>query len=149
MNVLGNISKASGLTKQVMDYVQTVKDGGNERSKLLSEVSSLSAFLSVLDDSVKAHVADQNPSLAAILAPDGPLDHSMKVLHDLESKLKPVGGHRGLRKTLKWPMERGEVIDKLAEIERLKSLIMLVLMSSPTYVSCFFPKNLRVFVSPA
>ena len=131
MDVFGTIYNASALTGKIIDYVQTVRGGDSERSKLLSEVSSLQVVLSVLDERIKTHPTSRNQLLPTIFAQNGPLDQCIPVLRDLEMKLKPPSGQR-LRKKLKWPMERGEVTDKLAQIERLKSLIMLVLLSSST-----------------
>lgn len=128
MDVFGTVCNTLNLAATVLNYVKAVRGGADERSKLLTEISSLRAVLSVLDVCIR-NQPDRTKTLFILFTPDGPLDQCNLVLQELESKLKPpvTGTRLGWRKKLKWPWERTEVLESLAQIERLKSLITLML----------------------
>ena len=133
MDVFGTIVNALHLTGKIIDYLQAVKDADDERSRLLSEIITLSALLPLLRDRIQG--ARQGGSFgvsAAVIETgiQGSLEECNSALEYLANRLKPAQGFEGLVKTLKWPFTRGGIRDELVKIERLKVLISLVFQTS-------------------
>jgi hypothetical protein len=137
MDVFGAIVNALHLTGQIIDYLQAVKDADDERSRLLSEITTLSALLPLLRDRVKDARQGGGFGISAAVVEtgvQGSLKECNSTLEYLANKLKPSQGLKGVVRTLKWPFARGGIRDELEKIEKLKSLISLVFQTSMMWV---------------
>jgi hypothetical protein len=55
------------------------------------------------------------------------MDQFKEAMEELAAKLQPVTGIKKIGKTLHWTLDKNKISDILAEIERLKTLVILAL----------------------
>jgi hypothetical protein len=124
MDILGTIATVIDLSQKIINYVQDVKGGKEDRKKLLAEVIGLKTLLPFLE-----HRANVSPRTIDTLSI--PLRQCKDALVDLETKLRTAV--RKERK-LMWPFTKKTIVDELIQIERLKSYITLVFQDRLVWV---------------
>ncbi|KAK3174446.1 hypothetical protein OEA41_001692 [Lepraria neglecta] len=118
-------------TATVVQYLSNVKDASDSRKRLLSEVSSASGLLYLLNDLAERDKWAKNwpATLRSLATSNGSLDQFRQALELLAKKLAPVAGLSKAGKVLAWPFEKGDVQFVLLTIERQKTLFILALQS--------------------
>ena len=104
----------------VVHYAQEVKDGGEERERLVEEISRLMRLLKrlqqAIDDAQEGDPWFEN--YQALSEPGGALEQLQKVVSELESELQPQGRLRRLGQKLSWPFSKSHVKYSLEAIGR-------------------------------
>ncbi|KAL8939033.1 MAG: hypothetical protein Q9216_003582 [Gyalolechia sp. 2 TL-2023] len=127
------VGLADGAFKLV-SYMNTVKDGGKQRLHLFTELNALWMVLKLLE----AHFESDDEELTepwlktiAVLDEDkGVFDQIETAFKDLDSRLRPRTGHRKVRQTLGWPLDKSEVESLTAHLERLKTSVQVAMTST-------------------
>src|SRR6266487_4589429 len=99
MDIVGTIASVVDLSGKIIVYLQDLKGGKEERTKLLTEVVELKALLPILQHRAK-------DSLGIVDALSIPLQRCRAALVHLESRLKTA--ERRERKLI-WPFTRREI----------------------------------------
>ncbi|KAI0868926.1 ankyrin [Hypoxylon argillaceum] len=122
-------------TAKVVRYVNAVKDAPTERAQFARHASSLLALLTDLRYRVEdAKSASETwfVALRSLGVGGGPLDQLQGQMECLATKLQPVSNTDRLekaRKALAWTLNKKEIVEALAQIERVKTLVMLALQN--------------------
>ncbi|KAF8876242.1 hypothetical protein BD779DRAFT_169869 [Infundibulicybe gibba] len=122
------IASAIDLTTKIIAYVQDVKDAGEDRPKLQSEVTVLKAVLRIANDDDISNSLDLQD----------PFNECYQALQSIVKKLDDEVGKAGerpsklaeIKKNIRWPFRQGEIKKMLDKIERLKSMIIVILQVS-------------------
>jgi hypothetical protein len=144
LSITASIIAVLQATKEVIGYLKETKDAPKELAKVYDEARNVVILLHELKDSL----AEQDPhdswlrATSGLTVPDGPLDQYKKALEVLVSKTTSHGV-RKIGQVLAWKFIKEEVIALLWQIERIKSLIQIVLEIDHTLVTHsyreFFP----------
>ena len=116
-------------TPKIIQLILDIKDGFEERRRLVAEISYASGILSVLKElSQDAEVERSwNNAISTISQPNGPLSGYWELLESIWETLKPKGRLRSAGRALAWLFQGEEVQKYLREIERYKSYFTLAL----------------------
>lgn len=123
------ITQVIGVTTKTIQYLSDVKDAPKERAKLAREASSLVALLTDLRykaEDVKS-IDPWFASVRSLGADMGPLQQFRDAMEELGRKLKPQTGVAKFGKALLWTIDKNDIKDILAKIERLKTTVGLAL----------------------
>ena len=116
-------------TSTAIKYVNDVKDAPKDRATLAREGSSLLALF--IDLRYRVEEADSTSSwftgVRSLAVEGGPLDELKCVMEELARKLKPATGVKKFSKALIWTLDKKDISDILAKMERLKTLVSLAL----------------------
>ncbi|RMJ16034.1 hypothetical protein CDV36_004270 [Fusarium kuroshium] len=120
-------------TAKVIGYVNNVKDAPAERAQFARHASSLLALLTDL----RYRVEEAGPAsdswfvaLRGLGAEGGPLDQLHDQMERLATRLEPsTGRFKKMGKALIWALDKKDIDETLAQIERVKTLIMLALQN--------------------
>ena len=117
---------------KVIGYLNDVKNGSEDRGRVLSEIASVNCMLYSLQE--KAHEDKQNDAWSSTFdslnVPKGPLDQIRTALESLSRKLAPPSTSlKRIRKIMTWPFQKGEIKEILERIERAKGLLNLALQN--------------------
>lgn len=118
--IVGLIQLTGTLTSISYGYIGGVKHAPKDITRLVSELGLLGKVLI----SLKGY-ADENPSSKALERlndEDGPLQACLMEFRELESKLQPSGGVKGVIDRLKWPLKESDTQACIQRIEA-KNLI--------------------------
>ena len=135
LSVGASIIAVLQLTATVYQYLSSVPDASNERTRVRDGLASACTPLYMLRDRFDEANRDPswNSSLRALGGSDGPLTQFQKLLEQLASKLHPRNHRFGrlneARQTLMWPFRTAEVQALLRSIENYKSLFQLALQN--------------------
>ena len=117
----------------VIGYVNDVKDAPTERAQFARHASSLLALLTDLRYRVEEARSISDPwfvSLRGLGAEGGPLDQLQDQMERLARRLEPSTGRlKKAGKALIWTLDKKETQNVLAQIERVKTLVMLALQN--------------------
>ncbi|KAJ7112303.1 hypothetical protein C8R44DRAFT_677276, partial [Mycena epipterygia] len=149
MDAVGFVTSVVALVQgagALLEYIQDVKDGPNERAELLRGVAALPGLLTSLKDQF-----DNTPPTTAwatatrsLAITDGPFAQLGDLLQRVESKLKTPPTRIGqLKQILKWTLDKGDVAEVLIKVERVKSLIMLALQNDHVALSREIQKDVQ------
>ena len=134
LSILASVTALATATFQVVGFLGVMKEGGNDRLRVTTEVNSLWMVLKLLEvqlESTNPHQEAWLEGVRSLKVPNGVFDQISTSLQRLNTKLKPQTGHRKALQTLRWPLtDKKDVEDTLSQIERLKSSISLVLSHS-------------------
>jgi hypothetical protein len=120
-------------TTKVVRYVNDVKDAPSERAHLARHSSSLLALLTDLRYRVEEAKSASEPWFVAVRGlgvQGGSLDQLRDRMERLATELEPSTGR--LRKAgmlFTWAFDKKEIDEVLAQIERVKTLVMLALQN--------------------
>lgn len=118
------------ITSRIIDYVGKVKDGFEERTRLVGEISTATGIVAILKELSNTTNKSNNSwhdALKTLAKLDGPLVHYLDVLKVIESQLEPKKGFKKTGATLTWPFRREKVLGALHEVERYKGLFTIAL----------------------
>ncbi|KAI0569585.1 ankyrin repeat domain-containing protein [Pyrenophora tritici-repentis] len=129
LSVTASIIAVLQLSAKVLEYLSDVRDAPKERSHCEAEISNLSALLRALRDHVQTGDLSQPwyTAIAELAAPNGPFDQFKQALEALQNKITDGGRLKKLGETLVWKFKKEEIAGILNRIERLKSLVEIVL----------------------
>ncbi|KAL9609730.1 MAG: hypothetical protein Q9167_005519 [Letrouitia subvulpina] len=123
----------------IIALINTIRHGGKQRLRLLSELSSLWMVLKLLEGHFDEDDQElSEPWLTTITVlneENGTFDLMEMVFNDLTDRLQPKTGHRKVLQTLRWPLEKSEVDELLMRLERLKSNASIALNSTNAAVT--------------
>ena len=128
LSICASITALLQLTSTVTQYLISVKGAPEERRVILSELSSVSGILYILqDEAEQAKRGDQwSSTFQSLSVPEGPLDQFRRALELLSSKLaSPATGLKKLGKAIAWPFQKEEITQILGGTERQKTLLNL------------------------
>ena len=127
LSISASIITVLQLTKDVIEYLDDVKDAPKERGRLSVEVTDLYALLNNLKYRIEEGRSNE-PWFSAIRllnTQNGPLDQYHAVLVELKGKVVDFSRAGKLIHALVWNFKKAEVERMLARMERLKSLIQI------------------------
>lgn len=131
LSILASVTALATATFQVVSFLGTMKEGGNDRLRLTTEITSLWMVLKHLEgqlDRANSHEEAWLQGVRSLQIQDGVFDQIGKAIDRLNTKLKPQTGRRKALQTLRWPLiDKKDVEETLSHIERLKSSVSLVL----------------------
>ena len=131
LSILASVTALATATFQVVSFLGSMKEGGNDRLRLTTEVNSLWMVLKLLEgqlESTNSHEEAWLEGVRSLHVPNGVFDQIREAIQRLSMKLKPQTGHRKALQTLRWPLiDKKDVEETLRQIERLKSSVSLVL----------------------
>jgi len=145
MDPISAISLAASLislidgTANAIQYLNSFRYAFREHEKLCREANSLLSILTNLRQKVKEASQDGNVFEVATASQSivgGLLDQMKDAMEHLTSKLEPSTRWRRTRIMRTWVSTKKDCVDILATIERLKSLIGLVLQQDLLSVLC-------------
>lgn len=123
---------------RVIEILNTIRQGGKQRLRLLTTIGSLWAVL----QSVQSSFSTEDGQLTeGIPDPLGTLQGDNGILAQVDAKTKQLKarllsheGARGILQDLKWPLAKAEVETSISELEKLTNAINLALTTS-TFVT--------------
>ena len=131
LSVTASIAALLDFSAKVFGYLNDVKNGSEDRTKVLSEIVSVNCMLYSLQE--RAHENKNevwSSTFQSLNVPIGPLDQIRTALESLSKKLAPPSTSlRKIRKAMIWPFEKGEIKEILERIDRAKGLLNLALQN--------------------
>ncbi|KFY47728.1 hypothetical protein V496_10483 [Pseudogymnoascus sp. VKM F-4515 (FW-2607)] len=145
LGIAASIIALLTISKEVIEYSNSIKDGKKDRQRLLDEITSVTGFLYVLKDRAEQlqHGDSWSETLVLLAGPTGPLEQFKSALERVASKLAPAVGWRKAGKAMIWPFRKEEISDILAEIERHKSIFSLALHNDHIQLSQVIQDGVR------
>lgn len=116
-------------TKEVIDYINDVKDASKDQKNLSDELAATQTVLSQLN----SHADDDGwkETMGALCAAGGPFDQLTVELKSMEKKLKPpTGMFKKSGKALAWHFTKDGVKKHFDRIERIKALLQLAVQNN-------------------
>ena len=116
-------------TSVVLQFLYNVKNAGRERCTFAQEIHRLSLLLQQLEIRLRDAPAGDPwfQVCLSLAAPEGTLTQLARVVDELKLKLTPETGFNKLGQKLTWTFTKTDCDRILAQIERLKSHITIVL----------------------
>ncbi len=131
LSILASVTAIATATFQVVSFLGGMKEGGNDRLRLTTEVNSLWMVLKLLEGQLEptnSHEEAWLEGVRSLQVSNGAFDQIRGAMQRLNVKLKPQTGHRKALQTLRWPLtDKKDVEEIVSQIERLKSSVSLVL----------------------
>jgi hypothetical protein len=131
LGVTASIIAAIQLSSVITKYTKDTHGGSDDRLRLWDEIRNTVCLLEMLKD--RAEETDLRESWAKSLnsigSPNGSLTQFSKTLELLVSKLTPKSRAGQMFQTLKWPLDKGEVVSPLDSLGRQKAMFNLALQS--------------------
>ena len=127
-------------TKTVIDYINNVKNCGQDQKKLLNELAATQIVLGQLD----THVNDEDwkETMEALGAVGGPFDQLKLELKRMKRKLEPPSGKlRRAGKAMLYHFSKDDLQKHFGRIERIKSLLQLAVQNNHRFVSLKMTAN--------
>ena len=124
---------------EVIKVLNTIKQGGKERLRLLAAIGSLWAVLQSVQTNLYAD--DGQPSidipdcLESLRKKDGDFDQAGSLVNELKATLKPSEGTQKLLQGLSRPFKRPQVDILTSELTRLTTQINLAISASTWVVA--------------
>jgi hypothetical protein len=116
-------------TVKIIGYANAVKNAPAERAQFARHASSLLALLTDLRYRVEEAKSSSEPwftALQGLGGKDGPLDQLHDQMERLAAKLAPPSGSlKKMGQALVWVIDKKEIGETLAQIERVKALVSL------------------------
>jgi len=120
-------------TKEVIDYINDVKDASKDQNNLFDELVATQTVLSQL----RGNADDDNwkETMGALCTAGGPFDQLKVELKSMESKLKrPTGMISKTGRALGWHFTKDGVMKHFARLERIKSFLHLAVQNNHQYI---------------
>lgn len=122
----------------ILSYPDDIKTSTKERKDLQREITDLTPLLLKLRSRIESSwdVKDgwRDVSLAALREVDGPIDQLERTLEELDRKLVSSTKLGKFQRCLTWKIDKKACHEALRKIERLKSLIALLLQADTSLV---------------
>ena len=114
---------------KLVSLINTFRQGGKQRLRLFTELNALWMVLKVLEshyDPEEQDISEQWLDTIGVLNQKGGIfDQISTAFVDLTDRLQPKMGHRKVLQILRWPLDKYEVDELAAHLERLKSTVSL------------------------
>lgn len=134
IGLLASVESLADGAFKIVAFINTIKDGGKQRMRLLTELNSLWMILKLLESHFETEeevVSEPWLKTINILAEEsGVFDQIDRAFDELSTRLQPRSGHRKILQTLKWPFDKPEVDNLVAQVGRLKGAIDTALNST-------------------
>ncbi|SLM33723.1 hypothetical protein LPUS_02266 [Lasallia pustulata] len=146
IGLVASITQLIGVIAKTIGYLNDVKDAPKDRSRLIHEASRLLALLTDLNYTLES--ADTMELWLGTVRSQGMkdvLDLLQRSMEELAKKIKPEHGIKGLGKRLLWTLDKKEILEILAKIERVKSLVGMALQRDHIQLSL----AINVVMSPS
>ena len=131
LSILASVTALAGATFKIVSFLGGMKEGGNDRLRLTTEVNSLWMVLKLLEGQLEPtnlHEAAWLEGVRSLQMPDGVFEQIRQAIQRLDVKLKPQTGPRKALQTLRWPLrDKKDVEEIVSHLERLKTSVSLVL----------------------
>ncbi|KAF1950514.1 hypothetical protein CC80DRAFT_426705 [Byssothecium circinans] len=129
LSITASIIAILQLTSKVMKYLNHVKDAPKDRAQCAIEASNLYNLLTTLRYRLEEGASNElwYTAVRALGVKNGPLDQYKLALEQLHAKIATGGGIKGLRHYLLWKFIKEEVMEIMARIGRLRTLVQLAL----------------------
>ena len=128
---------ADGIFK-VISIINTIKEGGKQRLRLLTELNSLWMVFKLVESNFGSEEEDLGEAwlkMICILNEDHVIfDQIGETVDNLTIRLQPKVGLRMVVQTIRWPFDKSEVEASVTQLERLKSAVNLALTSTSAAV---------------
>lgn len=137
LSITASVIALCQLTNKVVLYLNDVKDAPKECQQCIVEVSNLlGPLISLRYRSEQSQIGDPwFEELRKLNVKDGPLDQYKEALESLQTTVEVGDGMRKVKKQLLWKFNKGQVVEVLARIERLKGLVSIALEMDHRQVS--------------
>ena len=123
-----SVAAVAETAAKLVEFLHDLKDGGKQRIRLSAQISALWVVL----ENVKAQVEDNSQANTAsmhffesLAVKGGPLEQCRHVLGDLQMRLEPKRGGKGVLQALRWTFDKDEVNRYLESVNRLQNAINL------------------------
>jgi ankyrin repeat domain-containing protein 50 len=131
LSFAASLSALATIAFQLVSYIGSVKEGGEERKKLGTQLTTLWMVLQQLQAQFATDLASGDQSwtekLQILQRPDGVLSQIGEQLTGLQAKLQSkTGGHK-LMQSLRWPLDKADVDRAIQQIYQLHQLLTGVL----------------------
>ena len=113
----------------VVQYLYGIKNAGKERSRLAREIAGLLPLLTQLEDRLRDAQANDPwfQGCLSLAAKEGTIARLSQTLEEMKRKFEPETTLKKLSQKLAWPINEKEFERMLAQVERQKSQINIVL----------------------
>lgn len=124
------------LVEKIISLAYRYIDGARKASRglinLSRELGSLTQVLQCLQTYIKSN--PHSEVLWKLDEKDGLLQEFFAELQELQSKMEPKSGLRGVLQRMKWPLQERQISRHISQIERHKSSLTLVMQLEGMYV---------------
>jgi hypothetical protein len=129
LSVTASIIAVLQLSGKVLEYLNNVKDASKDRTQYALKLLNLCSLLYKLRDHVETGARSQPwcTAVRALAVRDGPLDQFKQALEALQTNITDGSRLKKASEALVWKFKKGEIAGILDRIERLKSLVEIVL----------------------
>ncbi|KAG8528594.1 uncharacterized protein KY384_006281 [Bacidia gigantensis] len=138
VSTVANVGQIAGGLFKLIEILHKIQQGGKQRLRLLTSISSLWTVLTSVQSALTTEdddiVKDCPETLKSLFNDNGEFSQATRVWKQLEERLEPKGGLRGVIQDLKWPMTKLDVESWVSQLDRLASTINSALTSS-TYLA--------------
>lgn len=131
VGLAASIVQLADASFKIMNVLETIKEGGQDRRKLCDEITVLWMILRNLEIQFAPSNAGPDVSwmrlIDSLAGPNGVFEHLQLALNEVWEKVTMSESKRQkFKQTLRWPLDQNYVDRTIARIERLKSSIILV-----------------------
>lgn len=135
LSISASIVVLAQLTGTVIEYLHGVKGASEDRQNVLSELTSVSGMLFILQDHADQQGDSWSLTLKSLSGSDGPPAQLRTFLELLVHKLAPVKRLKKIGKAFAWPFQKEEINQS---IERQKALLALAQQNDYMYIrACY------------
>jgi len=129
ISVAASIIAVLQLTSEIIKYLTDVKDAPKECQQCSTEASNLQSLLiNLLYHLDQGKTGDPwYTAVRALNVENGPIDQYKQALEQLRSRVEIQDGVQKLKRRLLWKFSKEEVVNILASMERLRSLVNIAL----------------------
>ena len=129
LSVTASIIAILQLTSKVIEYLNDVKDAPKDRAQCAIEASNLYNLLTMLRYRLEEGASNERwyQAVRALGVEHGPLNQYKLLLEQLQAKIIKERGMKKVGYLFLWKFIKEEVLEILARIERLKTLVQIAL----------------------
>jgi hypothetical protein len=131
LSFAASLSALATVAFQLVSYIGSVKEGGDERKKLGTQLTTLWMVLQQLQTQFATDLASGDQSwaenLQVLQQPGGILSQIGEALTVLQAKLQSKTGGKKLLQSLRWPLDKADVDRAVQQIYQLHQLLTGVL----------------------
>lgn len=127
-SIIAVLQIATAVLTACNDYCRSVKQAPKEAEQIQTELGSLKLVLEqllLLAEKSEASVHTQASVLGKLAQKGGELDACLASLTELQAKLQPQNGWKGVKTALTWHFKEGEFRKILAKLAKSKDTLNL------------------------
>ena len=124
LSVSASVITVLGAVEEVIGYLKDFKHGGEQRQKLLDEVTSLWAVLRHLYDTIPQSPAGLQKLLKILTSDksDSILEQCKTLIHELQVHLQPRTRSEKFVQNLRWSFAKNETEQKIEQLHRFQTV---------------------------